>query len=300
MAKKASKKQVAANRRNAKKSTGPKTTRGKNVVKFNAVKHGLTAESTIITTDGFDESAEELSALQSELYDEFQPVGVMEELLVKKIAIGFWRERRILKAEVGEIEKNWERYNRERLEAIKNKHHQISLGFSPSTSLDVHCNHSEGILRLLGALEGAREDIRDQGYVTEDTERVLIELFGERNDPDVTLILSLNEEFADDDYDGSEEACEPSKADLENKAKCEATIKTTISRYTNLLELAQKREEHERRIHRLASCLPSKGVSDRLLRYQTAVDRQTNEAIRQLQQLQDRRKAKGPDSSDDR
>ena len=41
MAKKVSKKQQAANRRNSKKSTGPKTAKGKNVVKFNAVKHGL-------------------------------------------------------------------------------------------------------------------------------------------------------------------------------------------------------------------------------------------------------------------
>ena len=89
MARKVSKKQQAANRRNSKKSTGPKTSKGKNVVRFNAVQHGLTAESPVIPSECFDESPEEFEALCFQLKDVWQPEGVMEELLVKKIAIGF-------------------------------------------------------------------------------------------------------------------------------------------------------------------------------------------------------------------
>jgi hypothetical protein len=44
----APKKQVAANRRNAKKSTGPKSAPGKQVVRMNALKHGLQAEHVVI------------------------------------------------------------------------------------------------------------------------------------------------------------------------------------------------------------------------------------------------------------
>src|SRR5687767_10775501 len=36
--------QVRANRRNARKSTGPKTAKGKQTVSSNALKHGLTAQ----------------------------------------------------------------------------------------------------------------------------------------------------------------------------------------------------------------------------------------------------------------
>ena len=40
-------KRVEANRRNSQKSTGPRTTQGKNRSRFNAVTHGATAESIV-------------------------------------------------------------------------------------------------------------------------------------------------------------------------------------------------------------------------------------------------------------
>lgn len=40
-------KQVAANRRNAKKSTGPKTKIGKSRPRATAIRHGLTAETVV-------------------------------------------------------------------------------------------------------------------------------------------------------------------------------------------------------------------------------------------------------------
>ena len=43
-----SRKQRDANRRNALKSTGPKTAKGKAQAKMNALKHGLTAEEIVI------------------------------------------------------------------------------------------------------------------------------------------------------------------------------------------------------------------------------------------------------------
>ena len=39
---------IAANRVNAKKSTGPKTTEGKHVARFNALTHGLTATLALL------------------------------------------------------------------------------------------------------------------------------------------------------------------------------------------------------------------------------------------------------------
>ena len=44
-----SKAQVKANRKNAKKSTGPKTAEGKEKVSKNAAKHGLFAAEAVIT-----------------------------------------------------------------------------------------------------------------------------------------------------------------------------------------------------------------------------------------------------------
>ena len=44
----ATEKQIAANRLNAQKSTGPKTPEGRAAVRLNGVKHGLTAETLVL------------------------------------------------------------------------------------------------------------------------------------------------------------------------------------------------------------------------------------------------------------
>ena len=61
----ASEKQVAANRANAKRSTGPKTVAGKALSRMNAYKHGLTAETNVIG----DEDPSEFDRLRAELED---------------------------------------------------------------------------------------------------------------------------------------------------------------------------------------------------------------------------------------
>jgi hypothetical protein len=62
-------KQAAANRRNAAKSTGPRTKSGKARSRRNALKHGLSAEQVVML--GEDPAAFE--ALRDDLYNHYQP-----------------------------------------------------------------------------------------------------------------------------------------------------------------------------------------------------------------------------------
>jgi hypothetical protein len=91
----ASEAQRAANRRNAEKSTGPKTEAGKAVVAGSALKHGLTADKVVC----FDERWEDFMASHAALRDALDPQDAFEEQLVERIALCAWRLRRASRVE---------------------------------------------------------------------------------------------------------------------------------------------------------------------------------------------------------
>jgi hypothetical protein len=92
-----SEKKAEANRRNALKSTGPKTPEGKAAVRLNALKHGLLSQEILLP--GEDEEA--LRVLGERLRDELQPLGELENLLVSRIITAYWRLHRLGRVEAG-------------------------------------------------------------------------------------------------------------------------------------------------------------------------------------------------------
>lgn len=103
-------KQTHANRQNALKSTGPKTPEGKLMAKGNAVKHGILSPAVVIRRGDGQERAEVYQCLHQGLRDNFQPQGIMEEVLVEQIAVTLWRKRRVLRFEAGCIRKQLDDY----------------------------------------------------------------------------------------------------------------------------------------------------------------------------------------------
>jgi hypothetical protein len=83
-------KQAAANRCNAKKSTGPKTAAGRSRSKWNALKHGLTAKEVTL----YDESDEDYAEYSRGMMEWLEAVGSVEELLAKFVVIEGWRRQR--------------------------------------------------------------------------------------------------------------------------------------------------------------------------------------------------------------
>jgi hypothetical protein len=82
-------KQIKANRKNAQKSTGPKTAEGKAAVSQNAIKHGLFTDSVVT-----GETEAEYEAFHAELLAELAPRGVVELLLAERVVSLWWRLRR--------------------------------------------------------------------------------------------------------------------------------------------------------------------------------------------------------------
>lgn len=93
----ATKKQVDANRQNALKSTGAKTKEGKKTVSKNRLKHGILSQRLIL--DG--ECTNEFQELVADLECYFKVSGRMEELLVERMAIALWRQKRLIQYESG-------------------------------------------------------------------------------------------------------------------------------------------------------------------------------------------------------
>ncbi|HLH19510.1 MAG TPA: hypothetical protein VKX45_19965 [Bryobacteraceae bacterium] len=83
--------QIAANRRNAQKSTGPRTAAGKAASRMNAMRSGIHAEELVIR----GEFPDELERLTAEYYDEFDPVTPRERDLVDTIIRNEWIVRRM-------------------------------------------------------------------------------------------------------------------------------------------------------------------------------------------------------------
>ena len=90
-------KQIAANRENAKKSTGPRTAAGKRKSRRNAVRHGLTAETII---DVLEEAAD-YEALAAAIGADFRPATNFELQLIARLTSLLWRLRRATAIESG-------------------------------------------------------------------------------------------------------------------------------------------------------------------------------------------------------
>ena len=102
-AKPTSAKQIAANRQNAEKSTGPRTPQGRAASSMNALKHGILSRQVLVRARNLQESEKDLKALHQRFWESLQPVGPLEELLVDQIVTAHWRMRRALAAESAEI-----------------------------------------------------------------------------------------------------------------------------------------------------------------------------------------------------
>jgi hypothetical protein len=86
---------IEANRRNALRSTGPKTDDGKQRSRRNALRHGLTAETVIDRLD----DAEDYRWSQAAVIADYDAQTAVERELVLRLASLLWRVRRVISIE---------------------------------------------------------------------------------------------------------------------------------------------------------------------------------------------------------
>src|SRR5271170_1384029 len=84
-------KQIDANRRNAQKSTGPRTPEGKATVRMNALRHGLRARTVVLP----GENRDEFHQLCDDLEAEWQPQSRTEQFYLEQMAVSQWKLNRM-------------------------------------------------------------------------------------------------------------------------------------------------------------------------------------------------------------
>lgn len=79
---------LAANRRNGRKSKGPKTEEGKARSRWNALKHGVLSRRLLVLGN---DDRDTYSLLLENLRRDLNPGNALEEILIEKIAMAYWR-----------------------------------------------------------------------------------------------------------------------------------------------------------------------------------------------------------------
>jgi hypothetical protein len=87
--------QIAANRLNALRSTGPRTQEGKHQSRRNARRHGLTAETVIDAL----EDTQDYPGFEAAIISDFDAQTAVQRELVLRLASLLWRLRRIISIE---------------------------------------------------------------------------------------------------------------------------------------------------------------------------------------------------------
>jgi hypothetical protein len=279
----ASRKQIEANRRNARRSTGPRTDKGKAVSRCNAAKHGLLSRQVVAHGYWMHESAEDFAALCQEFHRSLAPAGPLEEMLVNQIVSATWRLRRARTAEAGEIAVNgdqnwwksrptpWEQGNGHKANAL-------------CRSLDDYLHTVRGTEFLRQCIAELREAVASEGELTEERLKHYKEYTSEPN-----KIIGVLERLRDW-VRKNPENLGPEVLRKRHRVEVLKFLDSQIEGCEAKMKKIQERDDAEDAARRAAVALPSDEVVEKIMRYESALHRQLYRAMNQLERLQRRRR----------
>jgi len=260
---------VEANRQNALKSTGPKTPRGKAYSARNAIKHGLfSGQMMDFVSHGEDptEYEEVLNGLRAK----YQPMGTAEELEVERIALCWWRLKRA-----------WRYENAMNRVALRN------LGRRELAEQAEWCKERDKEEdAITEELKRAAEEIQKNQEFPEDWEELKQRIF--TIEPKFELVWKSLECAA------QERLATPAIAKLSKQLDPKErslllAIYTVTSAIVLLEELRHSRNTSVREIAIAQHVIPNSDALDKILRYETTIERQLGRSVDRLERLQRRR-----------
>ncbi len=244
-----SEKQIEANRRNAQRSTGPRTSEGKAVSRYNALKHGILAQAVLPAFLEGGESREEFENLLGSLRADLAPASSVEEMLVEQVAVGYWRLGRALRSEV-------------------------------ATAYDHRCHESWTGARWSGRWHSLREtkSTPPTQEAIEKEEEWLSAMEGHMGSPDLLLrLLKAMPHRA------------PERPWPQEPAQLVAYTRAFVDRRRHELAQAQQEldaREAQEQVHNARAAMPELDTALLYARYIASIERQIARCLDQLERLQ--------------
>ncbi|MDR3457103.1 MAG: hypothetical protein P4N60_06625 [Verrucomicrobiae bacterium] len=268
-----------ANRRNGLKSTGPKSPEGRAVSRMNALKHGLASKEVLVRGLVGRENVRELAAWHERFHSQLQPVGPIEELLVDQIVTLRWRLRRVLTAEAGEIalgtdQGQWDR-------KCKGVKETVDAWLFAENDLVAMGQSAIGNMLLEEQCELVRAVVAATGEISQE---VLSQVTVRGQPYGLTRKLTA-----------LRAGCPPAGASTEARAAYQAQVLEYLRRTAGTArrkgEECEQREQREEESRQAVAALPGAAAVDKIVRYESALERHLGKALDRLERLQAARKS---------
>jgi hypothetical protein len=263
---------------------GPRTAIGKERSKRNAVKYGIFAKEVLLP----NEQKTEFGALLEGLRNDRLPQGTLENLLVEKLASLFWRYKRMLGAERGEIQleetmHSLDEDTRECREAAE----LLDSEEGRTAPLILRHDNRVVVARCVEMLRALKDMVEVRGSEPKFDLDILKRVYGDlaiftQTVPSIVMYGLWAYEYSRGDHQRPETLAHLAEA----KAKFLIALDKEISEYKSWL--LQNEETSILREARESVCrqVPVPQKLDRLLRYSASLERDIDRTLNQLERVQ--------------
>jgi hypothetical protein len=276
------------------KFTGPRSPEGKERSKHNALSHGIFSEVTVLPGESSDEYVSLLKGLSGAL----KPKERLEKLLVEKLATLAWRHRRLLLAEGAEIQQaseflEWDQKMQQQHEAELAKRTLIRTHktFADRPGLIPEMQNPEILEYCVELLLGLQRRIKSLGFVQEEYDRSILQtIYGAVSNLHGTLLNSYYGWLKISRVSEEERQRTGSPTPEQCKDALVSQIDAEIRRFRDYRQEQAEKESERTKLEILRRKVPESEKLDRLLRYETSLERAFDRTLTQLERAQRMRK----------
>jgi len=265
-------KQIQANRKNAKKSTGPKTALGRSISSKNAITHGFRSRQVVIK----GESRSEYNDFRQMLIEHYTPADPVEAAFVDRICVCLWRLRRSETIEAQVFDNL-----REETEAAKRKETPDPLLLEMPDGNDSQKNIRLEICLIIKQIFQLYLEHKHNPRIASAFEQIEASIKYYTENPNTYYVPAERVwlEFVRAEFTGTEYLSEQDVAELDEGIECLRSLEKKVEE-DNASNLG----------HAVAADINANNVLTKLTRYESQIQSNLFKAMQEFEKLQKSRK----------